>query len=103
MTYGNDSYDSTTGLSFTITESGEAPTMQSEFYFFFGTVEAWVKAATGTGIVSCVILESDDLDEIDWEWLGGDVDQVQTNYFGKGNTTSVRKRLVTRPVVRGNR
>lgn len=88
MTYGDDTYDSTNGLAFTITESGDAPTMQSSFYFFFGTLEAWVKAAPGTGIVSCVILESDDLDEIDWEWVGGDTDQVQTNYFGKGNTTS---------------
>ncbi|KAH6660935.1 concanavalin A-like lectin/glucanase domain-containing protein [Truncatella angustata] len=88
MTYGDASYDDTNGVSFTIDESGEAPTMQSNFYFFFGTVSAVVKAANGTGIVSCVILESDDLDEIDWEWLGGDVDQVQTNYFGKGNTTS---------------
>lgn len=87
MTYGDASYTSD-GVSFTIDESGEAPTMQSDFYFFFGTVSAIVKAANGTGIVSCVILESDDLDEIDWEWLGGDVDQVQTNYFGKGNTTS---------------
>lgn len=87
MTYGDASYTSD-GVSFTINKSGEAPTMQSNFYFFFGTLTAIVKAAPGTGIVSCVILESDDLDEIDWEWLGGDVDQVQTNYFGKGNTTS---------------
>ncbi|KAI0177992.1 concanavalin A-like lectin/glucanase domain-containing protein [Pestalotiopsis sp. NC0098] len=87
MTYGDATYDDN-GLSFTITESGDAPTMQSEFYMFFGTISAIVKASSGTGIVSCVILESDDLDEIDWEWLGGDVDQVQTNYFGKGNTTS---------------
>ncbi|KAK6063812.1 glycosyl hydrolase family 16 [Seiridium cupressi] len=87
MSYGDASYTSD-GVGFTITESGNAPTMQSNFYFFFGTVSAVVKASNGTGIVSCVILESDDLDEIDWEWLGGDVDQVQTNYFGKGNTTS---------------
>jgi beta-glucanase (GH16 family) len=88
MTYGTASYDSTNGVAFTITESGDAPTMQSNFYFFFGVLTVMAKAAPGTGIVSCAILESDDLDEIDWEWLGGDVDQVQTNYFGKGNTTS---------------
>ncbi|KAH8681695.1 concanavalin A-like lectin/glucanase domain-containing protein [Xylariales sp. PMI_506] len=88
MTYQNATYDSTNGLSFSITESGDAPTMQSEFYVFFGTVSVVAKAASGTGIVSCVILESDDLDEVDWEWLGGDVDHVQTDYFGKGNTTS---------------
>jgi beta-glucanase (GH16 family) len=33
-------------------------------------------------------MESDDLDEIDWEWLGGDLTEVETNYFGKGNTTT---------------
>lgn len=35
-----------------------------------------------------MVLQSEDLDEIDWEWLGGDGTQAQTNYFGKGNTTS---------------
>lgn len=33
-------------------------------------------------------MESDDLDEVDWEFLGGDTTQTQTNYFGKGDTTS---------------
>ena len=47
-----------------------------------------MKASPGTGIVSSVVLESDVLDEIDWEWLGGDTKQVQTNFFGKGNTTT---------------
>lgn len=47
-----------------------------------------MKAAPGTGIVSSVVIESDDLDEVDWEWLGGKNTEVQTNYFGKGNTTS---------------
>ncbi|KAI3394318.1 hypothetical protein diail_2912 [Diaporthe ilicicola] len=47
-----------------------------------------MKAAPGTGIVSCAILESDDLDEIDWEWLGGTATEVETNYFGKGNTSN---------------
>ncbi|KAH8174943.1 glycosyl hydrolases family 16 domain-containing protein [Sarocladium implicatum] len=90
MTYGEADYDSS-GVSFTIKEPKQAPTMQSDFYFFFGTVSAIAKAAKGTGIVSCVILESDDLDEIDWEWLGGDVNQVQTNYYGKGNTTTYNR------------
>jgi len=33
-------------------------------------------------------MESDDLDEVDWEFLGGDTTQTETNYFGKGNTTT---------------
>jgi hypothetical protein len=78
------------GAEFTITKSGDAPTIQSKWYIFFGRVSFFLKAAPGTGIVSSAILESDDLDELDWEWLGGTdyVNKVQSNYFGKGNTTS---------------
>lgn len=47
-----------------------------------------MRAASGTGIVSSIVLESDDLDEIDWEFLGGNNTSVETNYFGKGNTTA---------------
>lgn len=47
-----------------------------------------VRASEGQGVVTSMVLQSDDLDEIDWEWLGGDDTEVQTNYFGKGNTTT---------------
>jgi beta-glucanase (GH16 family) len=47
-----------------------------------------MKAATGQGIISSIVLESDDLDEVDWEFLGGNGTHAETNYFGKGNTTS---------------
>src|ERR1700712_1631028 len=57
----------------------------------FGKVEVVAKAAPGAGIVSSFVLQSDDLDEIDWEWLGGDPDEVQTNYFGKGLTGSYNR------------
>ena len=60
----------------------------SNFYIFFGQVSVIMRCANGTGIVSSVVLESDDLDEVDWEWVGGNNTIVETNYFGKGNTTS---------------
>lgn len=47
-----------------------------------------MKAASGQGIISSIVLESDDLDEIDWELMGGNTTHAETNYFGKGNTTS---------------
>lgn len=55
---------------------------------FFGRIDIELKAAPGQGIVTSVVLESLDLDEIDWEWVGGDTAQVQSNYFGKGDTTT---------------
>lgn len=57
----------------------------------FGKVEITMKSAPGAGIVSSLVLESDDLDEIDMEWLGADGTQVQTNYFGKGAVTTYNR------------
>lgn len=72
------------GATFTIKKQGDSPTIRSKFYIFGGRTEIWMKAATGTGVISSVMFLSDDLDEIDWEFLGGDNANVQTNYYGKG-------------------
>lgn len=82
LTYGAD------GAVFTIAKEGNAPTITSKNYIFFGKVDVWCKASFGTGIVTSFVLQSDDLDEIDWEWLGGDTAQVQTNYFSKGDDST---------------
>lgn len=87
-TYGSD------GVSFTVAKSGDAPQLNSNWYIMFGHVEVTMKAAPGAGIVSSSVLQSDDLDEIDWEWLGAQNDQVQSNYFGKGQTTTYDRAAV---------
>ena len=76
-------YDSN-GASVTVAKAGDNPTLISNWYMMFGRVEAVLKTAPGQGIVSTLVLQSLDLDEIDLEWLGADSAQVQTNYFGKG-------------------
>ena len=78
ITYGSD------GAAFTVAQSGDNPQLISNAYIMYGRVEWVMKAAPGTGIVSSAILQSDCLDEIDWEWIGGDDNQVQSNYFRKG-------------------
>jgi beta-glucanase (GH16 family) len=57
----------------------------------FGRVELTLKCAPGAGIVTSLVLQSDDLDEIDMEWLGADASEVQTNYFGKGQTAGYNR------------
>ena len=84
---GNPTYDSN-GVSFTIAQSGDSPQLTSKWYIMFGHVEYVIKAAPGAGIVSAATLQSDDLDEIDWEWVGSDDQQAQSNFFGKGQTTT---------------
>lgn len=88
ITAGAIQYDQSTGAQFTVAKRLDSPTVQSNFHIFFGQVEVVMKAGFGRGIVSSIVIQSDDLDEIDWEWIGGNTTHVQTNYFGKGNTTS---------------
>ncbi|KAK1767728.1 cell wall glucanase-like protein [Phialemonium atrogriseum] len=81
-------YDAQNGAHFKISSDSNAPTITSKQYIFFGKVDVWLKASPGNGIVTSLVLQSDDLDEIDWEWLGGDSAQVQTNYFSKGDDST---------------
>ncbi|KAL8649965.1 MAG: hypothetical protein Q9210_004094 [Variospora velana] len=76
------------GADFSINTRGDAPTITTNYYIFGGEVEVWMKAAPGQGVVSSIVLQSDDLDEVDWELIGGNNTHVQSNYFGKGNITS---------------
>ncbi|KAL2263235.1 hypothetical protein VTK26DRAFT_7654 [Humicola hyalothermophila] len=84
-TYGDD------GVTFTVSKGGEAPQLTSVFYIMFGRVEVTMKAAPGAGIVSSLVLLSDALDEIDIEWLGADPNEMQSNYFRKGETTTYNR------------
>ncbi|KAK4451136.1 putative glycosidase crf1 [Podospora aff. communis PSN243] len=77
-------YDAQQGAIFTIKKQGDCPTLRSKFYFFWGRTEIIMKAAPGTGIISSVMYLSDNLDEIDWEFKGGNDTHVFSNYFGKG-------------------
>ncbi|RSM14576.1 hypothetical protein CEP52_001298 [Fusarium oligoseptatum] len=85
------------GALFVINKESDAPTIRTDNYIFFGRVDVVVQAAEGQGVVTSAVLQSDDLDEIDWEWVGGDNAQVQSNYFSKGDTTTY-DRAVYHPV-----
>ncbi|KFY42700.1 hypothetical protein V494_02292 [Pseudogymnoascus sp. VKM F-4513 (FW-928)] len=76
------------GALLPINAQKESPTLKSQFTIMFGRVEVHMKAAKGQGIVSSIVLLSKDLDEVDWELIGGNQTHVQSNYFGKGNQTS---------------
>jgi hypothetical protein len=83
----------TNGVEFTINQRLDSPTVKTNFYLFFGQVEVIMQAATGQGVISSMVLESDDLDEVDWEFMGGNNSYVETNYFGKGNTTTYNRAI----------
>ncbi|KAF8543862.1 concanavalin A-like lectin/glucanase domain-containing protein [Trichophaea hybrida] len=81
-------YGGKDGAVFRVEKRLDAPTIVSNFYIMWGHIDVTIKAAPGGGVVSSVVLQSDDLDEIDWEWVGSKTGEAQSNYFGKGNTDS---------------
>lgn len=83
-TAGTVEYDKDTGAAFTIGKKGDSPTLRTNFYVFWGRTEIWMKAAPGQGVVSSVMWLSDDLDEIDWEFVGTKTDEATTNFYSKG-------------------
>jgi hypothetical protein len=78
---GKIDWDEKGGATFTIERSGDSPMVQSRFYMLFGRLEVIMRAAKGRGIISSAILQSEALDEIDWEFLGSNDTHAMTNYF----------------------
>lgn len=76
------------GLEFTVAKKGDTPTVVSKFYIFWGSVSVVMRTAKGQGIISTIVLLSDDRDEVDWEMMGGNATYAESNYFGKGNDTT---------------
>ncbi len=81
-------YDDSMGAVFSVDRATHAPTVRTDNYIFFGRIDVEIQAAPEGGIVTSAVLQSDDLDEIDWEWVGGDNTQVQSNYFSKGDDST---------------
>lgn len=77
-------YDTQMGAVFAIKKQGDAPTIRTNFTFFFGRTEVHLKVATGQGIISSIMWLSDDLDEVDYEFFGSHPNIASTNIFGKG-------------------
>lgn len=53
-------------------------------YIWYGKVSGKIKSSRGKGVVTAFILLSDTKDEIDFEFVGADLDNVQTNYYFNG-------------------
>ncbi|KAF1730450.1 putative glycosidase crf1 [Beauveria bassiana] len=65
----------------------QAPTLQSKKTIFFGRLEVVMQAAPGKGVITSIVLLSDDLDEIDIEAVGSDTARIQSNTFSRGDST----------------
>lgn len=58
--------DDEKGVTLSLSEAGQGPSLFSDRYLFFGKVTVEAQAAQGQGIVTAIVLKSDSGDEIDW-------------------------------------
>lgn len=58
--------------------------LASSTYMWYGNVKATFKTSRGQGVVTAFILLSDVKDEIDYEFVGADLESAQSNYYFQG-------------------
>lgn len=66
--------------------SGSGTLLASTHYVWYGKVTAKLKTGRGAGVVSAFILLSDVKDEIDFEFVGADLQTAQSNFYFQGIT-----------------
>ena len=67
-------------------ESSSGTLLASASYVWYGKVSAQMKSSRGQGVVSAFILLSDVKDEIDFEFVGKDLQSAESNYYFQGIT-----------------
>lgn len=60
-------------------------TISSSNYVLYGKVSLTCRTSHGAGVISDFILLSGVKDEVDYEFVGNNVNQAQTNYYWQGN------------------
>ncbi|KAL9027347.1 MAG: hypothetical protein Q9196_004118 [Gyalolechia fulgens] len=71
----------------TLSETGNSSfgtLLASTTYVWYGKISAEMKSSRGQGVVTAFILMSDVKDEIDFEWVGTDLQNAQSNFYFQG-------------------
>ena len=58
--------------------------LSSTHYVWYGKISATLTTSLGAGVVTAFIMMSDVKDEIDFEFVGTDLQSVQSNYYFQG-------------------
>jgi len=69
--------------------------LASTVYMWYGSVKAKIKTSRGKGVITGFILMSDVKDEIDYEWVGADLEVSQTNYYFQGIPLYTQSKNIT--------
>lgn len=79
--YPQDNPDS---ILLTMPKNSVGTLLASTEYVWYGKVSAKLKTSRGKGVVTAFILLSDVKDEIDFEFVGVDLNTAQSNYYFQG-------------------
>jgi beta-glucanase (GH16 family) len=70
----------------TMTSDSSGTLLSSTRYVWYGKMSATMKTSRGAGVVTAFIMMSDVKDEIDFEFIGTDIETAQSNYYFQGIT-----------------
>ncbi|ORX96793.1 glycosyl hydrolases family 16-domain-containing protein [Clohesyomyces aquaticus] len=73
-------------LLLTMAEGTVGTLLASTHYVWYGKICAKMTTSQGKGVVTAFIMMSDVRDEIDFEFVGVDINHAQTNYYSQGVT-----------------
>ncbi|EST09945.1 Glycoside hydrolase, family 16 [Kalmanozyma brasiliensis GHG001] len=77
-----------TGTKMILTKSGDAKRgslLSTTRYWYYGQASAVMKHGSWNGVVNTFIGMSSTKDEIDWEWTTSDDQDMQTNWYWRGD------------------
>ncbi|MCJ1313700.1 hypothetical protein MMC25_007379 [Agyrium rufum] len=69
--------------------------LASTRYVWYGKISTTMKSSRGRGVVSAFIVLSDVKDEIDFEFIGVDLDDVQSNFYFQGQPNYTNEKNLT--------
>ena len=78
LAYGGDS------VLLTMAQSTVGTLLMSTHYVWYGKISAKMTTSQGKGVVTAFIMMSDVKDEIDFEFVGTEIDTAQSNYYWQG-------------------
>ncbi|KAF2439946.1 glycoside hydrolase family 16 protein [Karstenula rhodostoma CBS 690.94] len=74
------------GVALTMAENTVGTLLASTFYVWYGKICATMSTSQGPGVVTAFIMMSDVKDEIDFEFIGNDIANAQSNWYSQGVT-----------------
>ncbi|OCK74309.1 glycoside hydrolase family 16 protein [Lepidopterella palustris CBS 459.81] len=73
-------------LLLTMAQDTVGTLLASTHYVWYGKISAKMTTSQGQGVVTAFIMMSDVKDEIDFEFIGVDIEHAQSNYYSQGVT-----------------